>query len=192
MKMKTNSVPAVLRAVSVCILIAPLLSCGFFGIPEYELTVTVKDGVSGTPESGSFEYKDLTDVKYAYKPDNSLHTVEVLYSGAQVEASGTVTMYTHTTLEARLMDIRDTWTVKMFDSAGSLLIIFDVTFSGADVLGGTFSDTRGLGGTWDGTSNKITVTYQYWENYILIGTLLGMNGIWTNGDVNGSWTATRT
>jgi hypothetical protein len=191
MKMKMNSVFAVFRALIVCILVAPLLSCGFFGIPDYELAVTVKDGVKGTPESGNHEYKDLTAVEYAYTPDNLLHTVEVIYQGSRIAAFGTITMYAPVTLEARLVDIRAGWTVKMYSSEGGFLIAFDVTFSGADILGGTFSDTRGLGGTWDGASNKITMTYDYWENFILIGTLFDMSGIWTNGDLSGNWSASR-
>lgn len=191
MKMKTNSVSTVFRALIVCILIAPLLSCGFFGIPDYELTVTVKDGVNGTPENGTHSYKDLTEVEFDYNAVNYLHTVEVIYEGARYEEDGSFIVYTHAALEARLVDIRDVWTVKMYSSEGSFLIAFDVTFSGADILGGTFSDTRGLGGDWDGASNKITMTYQYWENYILVGTLFDMSGIWTNGDVSGNWTASR-
>ena len=162
MKMKKNSLPVALRALSACILIVPFLSCGFFGIPNYELTVTIKDGVKGTPESGQHPYKDLTEVEYSYTADNYLHTVEVIYDGAQIAASGTFTIYNNVALEARLVDIRDTWTVKMYDAGGAFLIAFDVTFSGADILGGTFTDTRGLGGTW------------------------------SNGDVTGSWTAART
>jgi hypothetical protein len=192
MKMKTNSVFAVFRALLVCILIVPLLSCGFFGIPDYELLVTVKDGVKGTPESGQHLYKDLTEVEYSYKADNYLHTVEVIYEGSQIAAEGSIMMFTNVTLEARLVDVRDVWTVQMFSSAGSFLIAFDITCSGADILGGTFSDTRGLAGTWDGASNKITITYDNWENFILIGTLSTMNGIWTNGDVTGNWMASRT
>jgi hypothetical protein len=192
MKMKTNSVPAALWALAVCILVVPLLSCGFFGIPDYELTVTVKDGVKGTPESGQHPYKDLASVEYSYTADNYLHTVEVIYDGSQIAASGTLTMYNNVALEARLVDIRDVWTVKMYSSGGGFLIAFDVTFSGTDILGGTFRDTRGLGGTWDGASNKITMTYEYWENFVLTGTLFSMSGTWANGDATGSWSATRT
>jgi hypothetical protein len=194
MKKRTHSVLAVIRALAIAILIAPLLSCGILGIPDYELTVTVKDGVQGTPDSGQHSYKDLTVVDYAYTPVNYLHTVEVYYEGSLLSSSGTITMYTNSALEARLVDVRDTWTVQMFNAAGTFLISFDVTLSGNDILGGTFSDTRGLSGLWDGASNKITITYDNWESYILVGTLSSMSGIWTNGstDVSGTWSATRT
>lgn len=192
MKMKTNSVLAVFRALlPACILIVPLLSCNFFGIPSYELTVTVKDGVLGTPESGQHSYKDLTEVTYAYTPANYLHTVEVIYQNAQLDAEGSFIIYTNVALEARLVDIRATWTVTLLNSDNTTLATAEVTFSGADILGGTFSDSRSLAGTWEGASNKIVLTYANWENYILTGTLFGMSGIWTNGDVTGTWSAVR-
>jgi hypothetical protein len=193
MKMKAITAWAVFRVwLTACILILPLLSCGIFGIPDYELTVTVGEGVQGTPTSGQYSYKDLTSVDYEYKADNYLHTVEVVLGGSRLSAEGSFTMYANTTLEARLVDIRDQWTVIMYDGNGKFLISFDVTFTGADILGGTFVDTRNLSGSWDATSNKITITYENWENYLLVGTLLSMEGIWTNGDVSGNWTAART
>jgi hypothetical protein len=192
MKTKTNSVLAVFRVLlSACILIVPLLSCNFFGIPSYELKVTVKDGVLGTPENGQHSYKDLTSVEYAYTPANYLHTVEVVYEGARLEASGNFIIYTNVALEARLVDIRAIWTITIYNSDTTTLATADVTFSGADILGGTFSDSRSLAGTWDGTSNKITMTYGNWENYVLIGTLFSMSGTWSNGDATGTWSATR-
>jgi hypothetical protein len=192
MKTKTNYVPTVYRSLlSVCILIVPLLSCSFFGIPNYELTVTVKEGVQGTPENGQHSYKDLTKVAYAYTPVNYLHTVEVVYEGARLAADGSVTIYNNVALEARLVDIRAVWTVTLVSLEGTTLSTFEITFSGADVLGGTFSDSRGLAGIWDGTSNKITVTFSNWENFILTGTLFSMSGTWSNGDVTGTWSAVR-
>jgi hypothetical protein len=192
MKMKTRSVFAVLRvALPACLLLVPLLSCSFFGIPSYELTVTVHEGVNGSPESGTHSYEDLTVVEYAYTPVNYLHTVEVIYEGTQTSASGSLTVYTNVALEARLVDIRDVWTVTLYDANSNKLIDADVTFSGADILGGTFSDSRDLAGTWDGTSNVIKMTYSNWESYILTGTLFSMSGLWANGDASGTWSAVR-
>ncbi|HSQ34682.1 MAG TPA: hypothetical protein VLQ89_01705 [Candidatus Binatia bacterium] len=191
MKMKTRSALRIVRALSACILIAPLLSCSFFGIPDYELTVTVKDGVQGTPGSGKHSYKDLTTVEYDYNAVNYLHTVEVVYEGGRYEEDGSFIVYTNSTLEARLVDIRATWTLTINDDNNVAIVTPEITFSGADVLSGTFSDNRGLNGTWDGTSNKITITYADWENFVLSGTVFGMNGIWLNGEAIGSWSAVR-
>ena len=193
MKTKTNSVLAVSRALlSVCILIAPLLSCNFFGIPDYELSVTIKDGVKGTPENGQHSYKDLTVVEYAYTPVNSLHTVEVIYEGTQLAAEGNFTIYTKVALEARLIDIRDTWKITFaYNDTTTDAIEFTVTFSGNDILAGTFSDDRGYTGTWDAASNVIDLNYSGWEAYKLTGTLFSMSGTWSNGDVTGTWSAVR-
>ena len=191
MKTKTNSVLAVCRtSLFVCILIVPLLSCSFFGIPDYELTVTVKDGVQGTPASGQYPYKDLTVVDYKYSPVNLLHTVEVIYEGSRLAADGNVTMYTNVALEARLIDIRGIWKITFaYSDTTTTSIEFTVTFSGSDVLSGTFSDDRGYTGTWDAASNVINLTYSGWEAYKLTGTLFSMSGTWSNGSVTGTWSA---
>jgi hypothetical protein len=147
--------------------------------------------VQGSPESGTHSYKELTEVAYDYNAVNYLHTVEVIYEGTRYEEDGSLVLYSNATLEARLVDIRDVWTLTIYDSSSSKLVEADVTFSGADVLGGTFSDSRNLAGTWDGTSNVITMTYSNWESYVLTGTLFGMSGIWTNGDATGTWSAVR-
>jgi hypothetical protein len=193
MKMKTNYVLTVSRALlPAFILILPLLSCSFFGIPDYELAVTVKDGVQGTPENGQHAYKDLTVIEYAYTPVNSLHTVEVIYGGSRLAAIGSVTMYTNVALEARLIDIRDTWKITFaYDDTSITSIEFAITFSGNDILAGTFSDDRGYNGTWDAASNMINITYGGWEAYKLTGALFGMSGTWSNGDVAGTWSAVR-
>jgi hypothetical protein len=191
MKKKTNSVPAVLRALLfACILIVPQLGCNFFGIPDYELTVTIKDGVQGSPGSGQYSYKDLTVVEYAYTPVNSLHTVEVIYAGSKLAALGNFTMYNNVVLEARLIDIRDTWKIKFtYDDTTKASVEFAVTFSGNDILAGTFSDDRGYNGTWDAASNLINLTYSSWETYKLTGALFSMSGTWSNGEVTGTWSA---
>jgi len=190
MNMKTKSVLAVLRVTfSTCILILPLLSCSFFGVPSYELTVTVRDGVQGSPVNGHYSYKDLTEVEYAYTPVNSLHTVEVVFGGAQLEAEGSFAVYTNVALEARLVDIRGVWTLTLLDSSSNSMLETEVTFSGADILGGTFSDSRDLAGTWEGASNVISMTYSNWENFIVTGTLFSMSGTWSNGDAVGTWSA---
>jgi len=192
MKTKTNSALAVFRVLlSACILILPLLSCNFFGIPSYELTVTVKDGVLGTPGNGQNSYKDLTSVEYAYTAVNYLHTVEVAYEGARLAAEGSFILYKNSVLEARLVDVRAAWTLTVLNADGTTLDTAEITLSGADILSGTFSDSRGLAGTWEGASNKIVLTYNNWENYVLTGTLFDMSGIWTNGELTGTWSAVR-
>jgi hypothetical protein len=101
-------------------------------------------------------------------------------------------MYTNVALEARLIDIRDTWKITFaYDDTSITSIEFAITFSGNDILAGTFSDDRGYNGTWDAASNMINITYGGWEAYKLTGALFGMSGTWSNGDVAGTWSAVR-
>ncbi len=142
-------------------------------------------------EQGIHSYKDLTEVTFDYSAVNDLQTVEVLYEGGRYQGEGNFIVYTNAALEARLVDIRDVWTLTITDGSGGSIASSEITISGADILEGTFSDSRGLAGTWTGPSNLVTITYSDWENYILTGTLFSMNGIWTNGDAFGTWSAVR-
>ncbi|MCG2810213.1 MAG: hypothetical protein L6428_01995 [Candidatus Aminicenantes bacterium] len=175
----------------VAVLILPLASCSFFGLPEYELSITVAQSVNGTPVSSVQVLPELTKIEYAYTPVNSLHTVEVITNGGQGAETGTVTMYTNITLVARLIDIRADWNISLHNSDSTAIDPFTITFSGADILAGTFSDSRGYSGTWDAASNKININYSNWESYKLTGTLFSMNGTWSNGAATGSWGAKR-
>ncbi len=174
----------------VAFLLLPLASCSFLSGPDYDLVVTIEAGVTGNPASGVYPYKELTEVEYKYTPVNSLHTVEVLLDGSKAMADSSLTIYHSTTLVARLIDIRDTWDVTSYDSDQNKTT-FQITFSGADLLGGTFSDSRGYGGTWTGASDTLVITYSDWEAYIYSGTLFDMKGSWANGENEGTWTASR-
>jgi hypothetical protein len=192
MKMKKRYATTALKAMAIVFaLILPLASCNFFGKPEYDLSVTVEPGLTGTPAAGIQTLADLTAVEYKYTPVNALHTVEVITDGGQAAASGTVIMYKSITLVARLVDIRATWDINVYDSNVVAIATYTITFSGADILGGTFVDSRGYTGTWDGASNVININYSNWESYKLTGTLFSMSGTSANGSVAGTWAATR-
>lgn len=192
MNMKKTSATTALKAVAmVFALILPLASCNFFGKPEYTLSVTVEPGLTGTPAAGVQTLADLTEVEYKYTPVNAKHTIEVIFDGVQSAASGTVTMYKNITLVARLIDIRAVWDISTYDQNNAVTATYTITFSGADILGGTFSDSRGYAGTWNAASNVININYDNWEKYKLTGTLFNMSGTWANGSAVGSWVAAR-
>ena len=172
-------------------LILSLAGCNFFGLPEYELSIVVEEGVTGTPVGSVQVLAELTEVEYAYTPLNPLHTVEVIADTTRVAASGTVTMYKSISLTARLIDIRDDWNMKVFNADSTTSETFTITFSGADILGGTFRDSRGHAGTWKAASNVIKIVYSDWESYNFTGALFDMNGSWSNGAVTGTWSASR-
>lgn len=192
MKSEKRSWPALCRA-SLCafILILPLAGCGFFGAPDYTLSVTVEAGVQGTPAGGEYVYPDLQEVAYKYTPLNSKHTVVVLLDGGNSAAEGTLTIFKSTTLVARLFDVRWKWKVTYYAIDSTVPASFDITFSGPDLLAGTFSESNDRNGTWDAADGKITFTFSDWEKYKFTGTLSTMSGAWTNGTATGTWSAAK-
>jgi hypothetical protein len=68
---------------------------------NYTLTVTVGEGVSGTPAAGSSSNKKGTVVNYDYALQSGYSDLSVTLDGASVAASGTVTMNADHTLEAK-------------------------------------------------------------------------------------------
>lgn len=59
---------------------------------EYILTVTLYDGVTGTPEAGTYTYNDIQDVEYSYSLLEGYTALTVLLDGQEVESSGSLTM----------------------------------------------------------------------------------------------------
>jgi len=192
MKREKRSWPALCRAsLFAFALILPLASCGFFGPPDYTLSVTVETGVQGTPASGEYVYPELEEVAYKYTPLNSKHTVVVVLDGGGSAAEGTITIYKSIVLIARVFDVRGKWKVTYYVTDSTAPATFDITFSGADVLAGTFSASNGRNGTWDAASGKINFNFSDWESYKFTGTLSSMSGTWKNGTPAGTWSAAK-
>jgi hypothetical protein len=59
---------------------------------EYELTVTLYEGVSGSPEAGTHIYTEVEEVEYSYSLQEGYTALTVFLDGEEVESSGTVTM----------------------------------------------------------------------------------------------------
>lgn len=59
---------------------------------EHLLTVTLYDGVTGTPEDGTYTYTEELDVEYSYSLLEGYTAMTVLLDGEEVESSGTFTM----------------------------------------------------------------------------------------------------
>lgn len=165
---------------------------------NYTLTVIVEEGVTGTPETGKYKYKELSTVEFSYLPLNPLHTVEVLINDKyRKSAQDSITLYgDEYVLRARIMDVRGTWKIKMTKSdSTSVNFEFTVTLTGNDVISGTFTDSRGYHGIWDTSysysGNIITLTYADWKDYVLTGTYFDMKGNFMGEGTTGSWTSER-
>jgi hypothetical protein len=59
---------------------------------EYLLTVSLYDGVTGTPENGTYTYTEIKEVEYSYGLLEGYTALTVLLDGEEVESSGTFTM----------------------------------------------------------------------------------------------------
>lgn len=174
---------------SVCLLLLPLAGCKFLGHPDYELSITIEPGVTGTPAAGVYTHTELDEVEYAYTPVNSKHTVEVLVDGGQEDADSSLIIYKNTALVARLFDVRNTWKITYSVTDSTTALDFTITLTGSDILGGAFSDSRGHHGTWDASSGVLTFTFSDFESYKYTGALLDMSGTWSNGTTTGTWSA---
>lgn len=60
--------------------------------PTYTLTVSTGEGVTGSPASGSYTYKEGETVTYNYSQQQGYSELTVLLDGAPVSPSGTFTM----------------------------------------------------------------------------------------------------
>jgi hypothetical protein len=170
-------------------------SCKEFGIPDYTLTISIAEGITGTPSAGVSEHKELEAIEYNYIPENEELTVEVLVNGGRWAPSGTFTMFTDINVEVNLFDVRGTWDVNFNQPSDSEEddLEFRITFIGDDLLAGSFTDDRGQGyeGLWTIAGNVITITYSNWQNYILTGNIPQMSGSWTGENKSSSWNASR-
>lgn len=61
-------------------------------VVEYILTVSLYDGVTGTPEAGTYTYNDIEEVEYNYSLEEGYTRMTVLLDGEEVDSSGSFTM----------------------------------------------------------------------------------------------------
>ncbi|MFC2165720.1 hypothetical protein ACFLT2_12100 [Acidobacteriota bacterium] len=164
-------------------------SCNW-GIPDYQVAVTVEEGVTGAPETGEYSHTEGTVINYEYLPEDPLHTVEVFINASRTVGSGSITVWTSFSLTARIVDIRRTWKMQMRWSASSEVNFeFNITFSGADLTSGTFSDDRGFHGLWTAEDGAITITFTDWNDFVLVGSVFAMTGTFTGDGSEGAWIA---
>ncbi|MFH1945517.1 MAG: hypothetical protein ABIK95_07825 [Acidobacteriota bacterium] len=164
-----------------------------FGIPDFTIIVRVEAGVEGTPQSGQYEYTELSKITYDYTPLNPSHAVEVYVNATRHAASGTLTVFNSYTITAQLVDLRGTWSVSMLKTGSSTADFeFTITISGPDVMGGTFSDSRGYNGIWTAADDVVTFTYTDWIDYVLTGDHSNMSGSFQGEGNSGSWSAKKT
>ena len=192
MKSKIAQICAVVIFIIAVSMVLSLSSCKNFGVPDYELRITIESGVQGTPAGGVYTYKELTVVDFNYAAIDDQYTVELLVNGNRWQQASFV-MYTDLDVVVRIIDIRGTWNFTLEPESGSTEEDREIaiTFSGQDVLSGSFSDDQGHGGTWNIDDAAITIIYNDWFDYVLTGFITTMEGDWDGEGQEGTWTAVR-
>jgi hypothetical protein len=169
---------------------------------QYKLTVTVGAGVSGTPLTGTYHYKQGTKVAYSYALLAGYKGLSVKVEGVEAQASGTITMSEDFVINASAevkYDIRSPWKLSETYNDGSSFAV-TVTFSGT-LTGGTVSDSEGGAGTYDFVDDSVdfnlvfpNVTYVYEDgDFVDENTMNGTCKRYQDAAnaVGGTWTATR-
>jgi len=185
--MKLKPLNIILLSALLVVVITFLNSCNW-GSPNYTLTVIVGDGISGTPTTGTYEYKEFTAVEFEYEIDEGAVQPEIyLNTLRSVALNGSLIMYSDIEMTIKQVDVRDEWVLVLLEDDEEISQ-WNVEFSGSDLRSGTFTDDRGYSGTWQVTdSDELTITYSDWENYILTGTLSDLGGDWDGKGKSGTW-----
>lgn len=95
--------------------------------PKYSLTVSVGEGVSGTPVSGSSTHKKGTAISYSYSLQSGYSDLQVSIDGTAAAASGTITMDKNKSITASATRVA---TLVVNSSPTGAQIILDGTDSG--------------------------------------------------------------
>jgi hypothetical protein len=169
---------------------------------EYKLTVTLKDGVNGTPATGTYYYKQGTQVAYSYALKDGFKSLYVLLNGASTTVSGTVTMSKDNVLYASAdvkYSVLGAWNLSETYNDGSSFNVV-LTFAGT-LFGGTVSDSDGGAGTYEFSDDTVDfklvfpdVTYEYSNgDFTDENTMSGTCKRYQDkaAAVSGTWTATR-
>jgi len=169
---------------------------------QYALTVTLADGVSGTPAAGTANYAKGSLVNYSYALEEGFSDLAVTLDGETVASSGTITMsqaHALKTSASTRYNVQGSWLLaETYDDDSS----FSVTavFSG-NYTGGTVTDSDGGSGTYAVDADQAVtfnlvfpdVTYEYEGDFSDDDTMSGTCERYQTDDnvISGTWTATR-
>ena len=169
---------------------------------QYTLTVTVGDGVNGTPATGTYAYSENDVVTYSYSARTGYGNLTVTLDGAAIANSGVITMSGNHNLNVTAdLDIRGKWIGNIYWMGNDYY--FEVTFSGGLLSGTTKGYTEaptGPGseeGEFTITNDQIEFTLHYYGGDLLFnGTINNenhMNGTWdtSTATASGNWELSR-
>jgi hypothetical protein len=165
------------------------------------LTVTLTDGVTGTPAAGTFNFPIGTVVDYSYAVAEGYYGLTALLDDSAVDASGSITMSQNHVLQVgatKGKEIRGNWElVETYDDDSAFTVT--ATFSGG-YSAGTVTDSDGGSGTYSFEGSTVIfnlvfpdVNYDYTGSFVDNDTMRGscVRYQTTDNPVGGTWTATR-
>jgi hypothetical protein len=168
----------------------------------YQLDVKLGEGVTGTPETGTYTYEEEEVVFYNYSLEPSYSNLVVTFDDEKVEPSGTVTITESHTLQASatpIYNITGTWTMnEEYDDGSSFSVMLSFT---GNTQAGTVTDSQGGTGTYnfdnknniEFTLNYTDIVYEYDGTFEDVNTLEGdCKRIISGETFYGTWEATRT
>jgi hypothetical protein len=168
------------------VVILSFSGCTTADAANYTLTVTVSNGVTGTPATGSYTYTENDTVNYSYSAQTGYGGLTVTLDGTPVANAGVITMTaSHTLAVTADIDIRGLWTGRFYYDGDDCNL--EITFSGG-VLSGSASggfEWEGYYGNGDFTlsGNNIEFVMSFGvAEWTCIGTLSDVN------HMSGDWT----
>lgn len=171
------------------------------GNQTYTLSVTVEDGATGTPATGTYYHQQGTVVPYSYALSSGYVDLKVKLEGVEAAASGSITMSKNHQVSVtaeKLFTILGQWQLEeSYNDDSDFSVV--ATFSGTAAKG-TVSDSQGGSGDYVCTGAEVNftlkfpdVTYEYDGNFTDDNTMSGNCKRYRTSDsvVSGEWTATR-
>ncbi len=162
---------------------------------QYVLTVTMGEGITGTPPTGSYSYTDADLVNYSYSLQTGYENLVVQLDGVTVGSSGVIAMsmsHTLTVTADEVFDVRGDWSGIMYYSH---TMTFDLSFSGGLYSGnisGFLDGSPAANGDYTITNGSIEFNLeQSGSRYYFTGTIDNdnrMSGAWdANYGLAGHW-----
>jgi hypothetical protein len=181
------------------------------GPNTYTLTVSVGEGVTGSPTSGTYSYTEGDTVSYTYNLQSGYINLAITLDGNPVASSGTINMLKDRILNATAeksptpqYDIRGTWNITIkypSDVANHKTFIF----SGNLNQGTLQVDFPAVQGPYTVTNSNVSFSYSYVDGDSGLNVTHSFTGSFTSANAmsgnctkvegsnseNGTWSATR-
>lgn len=199
--MKKGMIGLMFFFICLVLVFQPCCNNGTNGGTQYLLLVTLGEGVTGNPPTGTHSYDANSTVPYSYSLMSGYQNLQVTLDGVNVSPNGTIIIGTSDHIlnaTASSLDVRGNWNGTLTDANNSEPL--HVTFSGSSATSGTTSgDIGGPTGSGTFTASGSTINFTLiwgFGNFTFTGTLSSsdsMTGTWTwqPGGSTGTWQLTR-